>query len=208
MAVDGFLTRFFAPLAALTPPLPIELAGQWSTSTRRTYATAKQLGSGVGPFVTVTDARWDGRLESAVPLAGLLLSWSPRAGEARWVKSPPAGITPLVSVHLAAAGLAPRGAASFGVLFHGATLPSVPVPSWDEARHASAPGHPYGKTGRLHLIAEAGGTSFIVVPLQQAMLKVGRNGLWRVRDEVAGALPEPLRTMMTRRRTGYLAATG
>ncbi len=91
-------------------------------------------------------------------------------------------------------------------MFHGATLPSVPVPSFDDARRASALGDPHGETGRLHLIAEARGTYFIVVPLQQAMLKVGRNGLWRVREELAGDLPEPLRNVMTRGRTGRVAA--
>lgn len=58
-------------------------------------------------------------------------------------------------------------------------------------------------TGRAHQIAEAAEAAFVVVVLPKSLLKVGRNRLWRFREEIAAALPTDLR-LFAGRRTGIL----
>jgi hypothetical protein len=62
-------------------------------------------------------------------------------------------------------------------------------------------------TGRLGWVAEAQGVNFGLVLLPVPAPKVARNGLWHLRDQLAVALPEPLRRLLTRGRSGFLPAS-
>src|SRR5262245_31046743 len=88
------IERLAAELAPIVPAEPVEVSGAWSTTRRRTYASATQLGSGEGPFVEVVDVRWQGTLACAVPLAGYLFMIT--SDEASWVKSSPPTIDPVL----------------------------------------------------------------------------------------------------------------
>jgi hypothetical protein len=62
-------------------------------------------------------------------------------------------------------------------------------------------------TARLGWVGEAQGVNFGLVLLPVPALKVARNGLWHLRDQLAVALPEPLRRLLTRGRSGFLLAS-
>src|SRR5918996_491787 len=74
-----------ASLAALVPNEPVEFVGDWVPTTRRTYETAGQSGTGSGPFVDVIDLRWRGTLACAEPIAGV--AFLVTAAELFWSKS-------------------------------------------------------------------------------------------------------------------------
>src|SRR5215831_13124329 len=123
--MPAWIEQFFAPLASIVPSEPVEVRGAWSTSRRRMYETAKQLGTGVGPFVEVTDAKWNGILECSVPLAVIAILNTP--AECYWVKSNPAVMNPPISVSLQARADHQDGRALFAASVHGCGLPAVLV---------------------------------------------------------------------------------
>lgn len=194
-----FIEDFFSPLAAVVHGEPVKLSGEWSTSLRRTYESAVQVDSGVGPFVEVIDARWAGTFESSVPITGIAMLY--RDGGS-WAKASPATMNPGVQVSVHARAGCVDGQASFAASLHGAFLPTVPVVCGDDLPAACTFGSSHAVTGRPHLVAEVDGTAFIVLMLQGSVLKVGRNRLWHLRDELASALPADLRQLLVRGRTG------
>lgn len=194
-----FIEDFFSPLAAVVPGEPAELRGEWSTSLRRIYENAIQVDSGVGPFVEVIDARWAGTFESSVPLTGIAMLY--RSG-GWWAKASPATMNPGVQVSLHTRAGCVDGQASFAAGLHGVFLPTVPVTCGDDLSAACTFGSSHAVTGRPHLVAEIDGAAFIVVMLQGSVLKVGRNRLWHLRDELVSALPTDLRQLLARGRTG------
>ena len=200
-----FIEAFLSPIAAVVPGEPAELRGEWSTSLRRTYENAIQLGSGAGPFVEVIDARWAGTFESSVPLTGIAILYLPSGGY--WVKASPATMNPAVQVSLHARAGCVVGQASFAAGLHGAFLPSVPVACGNDLIAACTFGSTHAVTGRPHLVAEIDGATFIVVLLQGSVLKGGRNRLWHLRDELASSLPTDLHQLLAHGRTGNLRST-
>jgi hypothetical protein len=54
------------------------------------------------------------------------------------------------------------------------------------------------------LVAEVNGAAFVVIALQKSALKVGRNRLWRIREELTSSFPADLRQYFGRGRTGVL----
>ena len=204
MIVPPSIERLASFFATLVPPLPVEITGAWSSSTRLVYRDKNQLGTGMGPFVEVIDLRWQGRIDCAEQVAGI--AFLVRDDEVHWAKSPPPVPGPAVEVSLhARAGEHPEGA-TFATSLGGSGLPAVPIPTGANLA-ASCLLHPgSSQTGRAHIVATAEGVAFVVVLFQRAVIKVGRNRLWRLRDELAAGLPQPVREILTRGRTGVINA--
>ncbi len=193
----GFVEELSSPLTAVVPAEPVTVRGSWSTHRRKAYSDASQLGTGTGPFVEVVDSVWAGTFESAVPLAGIALMCTP--GTAWWAKSSPAGVHLPVRVSLTASSATTGERATFAGSFHGAFVPWVPV---DGGQAGCRLGTENLATGRPHVVAEVGDVAFAAVLLPEALLKVGRNRLWRLRDAIAPGLPSSLAELLTRRRAG------
>jgi hypothetical protein len=56
----------------------------------------------------------------------------------------------------------------------------------------------------MEQLAQAETAAFVVLLIQGRFLKVGRQRLWRIREELASSLPQRLREILTRRRTGSI----
>ena len=99
------------------------------------------------------------------------------------------------------------GTASLAFTFHGAVLPGRTVPSRDRLLEVCTVREGPLVTGRLGWVAEAQGVNFGLVLLPGPALKMARNGLWHLRNQLAVALPEPLSRLLTRGRSGSLPAS-
>ena len=189
-------------LAPFVPQEPVLLAGAWTRSIRRSYANAAQLGTGSGPFVDVVDLRWGGSLSCAVPVAAL--SFLATARELFWAKSaPPAAVQP-VHISLHAYERDRSGAATFAAGVADSFLPGVPTSGAHDLAAVPMPGPARFTTGRVTQLAATTEVSFHVLVLQRPIVTVGRKRLWRVRDELASALPPRACELLTRRRSGTL----
>jgi len=198
------LEQFLSPLATVVEAHEVSLRGEWSTSTERTYAHASQLGTGEGPFVEVVNAHWRGVAQGPRPLAGLAFSATTKG--VTWSRSERPAASPALEVSLRASAWE-LGTASLAFTFHGAVLASGTVPSRDRLLEVCTVREGPLVTGRLGWVGEAQGVNFGLVLLPVPALKVARNGLWHLRDRLAVALPEPLRRLLTRRRSGFLPAS-
>src|SRR5262245_65143454 len=94
--MHALIRKLAAAIEPLASQETVEISGEWSSSSRKTYTNKSQLGSGSGPFVEILDHRWRGVCECSVPLAGLGFMVTPRA--TYWIKSPPAVLNPMVEV--------------------------------------------------------------------------------------------------------------
>ena len=198
----SLIQKFASELAAVVPEETVDISGTWSTSRRKTYENPMQTGSGAGPLVEVVDVRWSGTLACAVPVAGIAFLVTP--SEIHWVKSAPPTINPSVSVSMhARAGYTPERA-SFSAGLQGAFLPAVAFACGEDLIAACTLGQTRIATGRAHLVGEVKGAAFVVLLLPASVLKVGRNRLWRLRDEPLSLLPADLRDLFGRGRTGVL----
>jgi hypothetical protein len=191
-----------APLSRVIPPMPVDIRGQWSRTSRRTYASETQLGTGQGPFVEVEDARWRGALECAVPLAGIAVLLTEE--ETRWSRSAPAALAPPLEISLHARAGGGDGRASFAADFHGAHLPSLPVPCGPDLTAACLLEAGPLLTSQAQRLAAVPGAELLVVLLPASAIKTARNRLWHLRDELAAALPADLQRFLTRGRSGVL----
>jgi hypothetical protein len=122
-----------------------------------------------------------------------------------WVKAPMAAATLPIEVSLRAHAEYRPDMAMFAASMAGAGLPSVPVASGAKPSEV-CPLATNFLTGRVVTVADAKTAAFVVVILPRRVLKMGRNHLWRVRDEVASLLPMNIRELLTRRRTGVFDA--
>ena len=191
-----------ASLGAFAPREPVELAGSWLPTTRRTYEGEHQGGTGSGPFVEVADFRWRGTLACDVAIAAIAFLTTPT--ELLWSKSLPA-VTPLsveVSLHAYADHSMDR--ATFVAGIGGATLPGIAVPYSGDPAVDCQLGKSHLTTGRVDLIAQTKTAAVWAVLLPGQFLKVGRHRLWRVREEWAPQLPPAVRELLTRRRSGSI----
>ncbi len=177
------------------------MSGAWSTARRLQYASRAQDGSGEGPFVEVFDWRWDGAFDSPSPLVGI--AFLAHEGSLYWAKSERPAAQPAVSFTASGWAARPSSVSAAGS-FHGAFPPSAPVEIRDEPPRACVLGPSTAVTGAPHLVAQLGGATFGVVLLPASAVKVGRNGLWHLRDDAAARLPPALRELTTRRRAGEL----
>jgi hypothetical protein len=190
--VHLLIERIEHALADLVAPEPIEIRGGWSRSLRRTYSDPAQSGSGAGPFADVVDVLWRGTFDCACPIAGVAFLHTGRS--LHWVKSQPASPNLAVQVSLHAyADHSPEGA-TFSAALGQAFLPGVRVRCGPDLETACALGPARAATGRAHCVAEIDGVAFIVVLIPGALLKTGRNRLWRLRDPLGPTCPTTCET--------------
>lgn len=199
------LEEFDFALAKFVPPDVVALEGQWVLSRRRTYQSEESR-PGDGPFVEVLDMTWTGSLVGAKPLAALVVLTGPTA--VHWVKS--ARVATGLPVHLSLHAYADHSpdVATFAASVGDAYLPAVPVAYMgtptDTCEISTGP----IVTGRMSLLASADRADILVLLIQAGLVRVGRNRLWRFRDEYAAMLPPRLREVLTRRRTGTMPVAG
>ena len=191
-----------ASLAGLVPNEPVELVGNWLPTTRRTYETASQSGTGSGPFVDVVDLRWRGTLACSVPIAGV--AFLVTAAELFWAKSTPAAASLGVDVSLHAYADYSVKLATFTAGIGGAVLPGIAVPCGVDLRGACTLGHTHLTTGRVEQLAQTAQAALVVLLIQGRFLKIARHRLWRIREELASSLPPHVRHILTRRRSGSI----
>jgi hypothetical protein len=191
-------------LSSVVTAKPVAVSGEWSTSSRRTYRSEAQLSSGVGPFIEVEDRKWNGILSYEEAIGGMGLLVTPSG--IYWGKGPiiAHALPASVSLHTYAA-FKPEGA-TFGAGVAGTGLPAVPVPVHGPLVEACRLKPDGLSTGRVEVLAQVGAVTFAILILPRAVLKMGRNHLWRVRDQVASQLPTMMRDLLTRRRGGSLSA--
>ena len=197
---EPFFRRLDSSLNGLIPSEPLEFLGDWSTWSRKTYVSESQSGTGAGPFIEVEDRRWTGTLTSRAPISGIIFLVTPST--VYWVKAPTVATTLSVGVSLHAhAGYSP-GRATFGAELGGACLPSVSVAAPGNVDDVCTRGRVKLTTGRVVTLARTDDVAFVAIVLPNNVLRVGRNRLWRVRDDVASPLAADVRTLLTRRRSG------
>jgi hypothetical protein len=190
---------FFDGLRDVVAAEGVRMSGAWAEKPQRRYASPNQAGTGEGPFIQTIDWRWDGTFHSISPLAGLaLLSVEDHL---YWVKSHPPVAGPAAS--FSAHGWAARpGSVSLTGSLLGAFLPSVPVEINQEPPASCVIGEAAASTGTPHVVAQLGGVVFGVLLLPAAAVKVARNRLWHLREDIASRLPPGLQQLLMKGRSG------
>ena len=177
----------------------IELSGKWIEASRRVYRTHTD------PYFEVLDRTWEGDLSSAAPIAGVAFVCA--GPDLYWVKSRPPAASLDVRINMGAFANDTRGAWTASLSLGGSVAPAVPatfpaaVPSL-----ACAPGA--HRPGVALSLLRTDSVELLVLVLPGRLLSVGRNRLWRLREEQAAQLPEPVRLLLTTRRTGRLTSDG
>lgn len=197
-----FLDQLDLSLSGLIPAEPVELRGEWSQASRRTYRSGAQIGTGSGPFVDVVDLRWRGALTCDTAISGI--AFLAVADTLYWVKASDASLSLAVGVSLHAySGYTDQGA-TFAASLSDTRLPGVPVPGRVDLVEACALEPGVLTTGRVARVARASSAAFFVLLMPRSCLRFGRKRLWRLREELAAALPDAGRQLLTHRRTGVL----
>jgi hypothetical protein len=184
------IERIAQSLVAIVPPEPIEIRGSWSRATRRVDGAE------------VIDARWSATIACAQPLAGLAFLRNESA--LYWVKSPPACTDLPLAVSLSAYASRATGTASLAASIGSSLLPGLAVRCGPDPERECALGPTRAETGRAFPVAEIDRTAVFALLLPGALVKIGRNRLWRLRDDLAVDLPADVRTLLTRGRSGSL----
>lgn len=200
MLNDPFFSLLDSSLAAMIPSDTVELSGDWSTNTRKTYESKNQDGSGIGPFIEIEDRRWRGTLSCPSTVTGILFLVT--ANKVHWAKAPTIAPTLPVNVGLHAYAGYAATRATFSAAMGGASLPGVPVAAPAKLDEICPPGPRSFSAGRVIPLACTEGAAFVVLVLPGIAVKMGRNHLWRLRDELASSLPMDIRELLTRRRSG------
>jgi hypothetical protein len=177
-------------------------AGAWLPVSRRTYVSPAQHGTGAGPFKEVIDYRWDGAFSSSAPIAGIAFALEPAF--TYWVKSSPPSLELPVSIRVAAYADGSDDRCTVTLGLGGSFLPGFPAPATPglPALALGAGTHPLGTALS---IVQAPSVELCVVLVPGSLVEMGRNRLWRLRDRQAPHVPEPIRTLLTRRRSGRIA---
>ncbi len=197
-----FLDQLDLSLSGVIPAEPVELRGEWSESARRTYRSGAQIGSGSGPFADVVDLRWRGALTCNAPISGI--AFLAVADTLYWVKASEASPSLEVGVSLHAYSGYTDQRATFAARLADSRLPGVPVPVAADLIEACALEPGVLTTGRVARVARASSAAFFVLLMPRSCLMFGRKRLWRLREELAAALPEGARQLLIHRRTGVL----
>jgi hypothetical protein len=199
-----FFQELDLALAEVIPPEPAVLDGEWSASRRRTYQGA-QSKPGVGPYVEVVDWTWTGTLVGAAPIAAV--AFLATSTSVHWVKAGPA---PAQTIRLSLTTDAGRSSerATLGASIGDVALPGVPVAYRGSASDACVISTAPIATGRASALASAEKAVVVLLIIQRDLLKVGRNRLWRVREDLASSFPPHVRELLTRRRSGRYSLSG
>ncbi len=195
-----FLSSLDSSLRELIPSEPIEVFGEWSTKTRKTYQSSKQKGSGVGPFLGVEDREWIGTLNCRTAASGIVFLLT--TTKIYWVKAPVIALTLPVAVSLHAYAENAGDKATFTAGMGGAFLPGICIAAPTRHGEVCSP-EPKGlTTGCVFTLAQTDSAAFVALALPGSVLRMGRKRLWRLRDNVASALTPDTRKLLTRRRSG------
>lgn len=200
--VTSFLRVLDASLSGLIAHEPIELVAEWSTKTRRVYRSDTQQGGGAGPFVEVEDRMWQGTLHCPGDSGAILFLLT--ADSVRWVKAAMIAPTLPVEVSLHAYLGFARERSTFTGRMAGAVLPGVPVATPANLSDVCAHAPRTLQTGRVLVLAQTEDAAFAAVVFPKAALKMGRNHVWRLRDDMASVLDPGIREVLTRRRSGTI----
>lgn len=187
--MQSLIERIEAALHELVPAEPIEIRGAWSRATRAGNPN-------------IVDALWRAPIECEAPVVGL--GFLEHRESLHWVKSEPASLEQVLTVSLTAYADQRVPGATFSCGFARAALPGVPVRCGPDLENACALGPAHAIAGRAQRVASIDDTAFVVILLPAAVVKTGRNRLWRLRDEFTRALPEDLRALLTRGRSGMI----
>ena len=196
------LDQLDSSIRSVVPGEVVELAGEWTTSSRQVYRSQAQIGSGSGPFVEVVDVRWRGALTSASPFSGIAFLLT--ADNLHWVKAPEVSLTLPVDVSLHAYAGDIAVGATFTASLAGGYLPGVRVAGSADLAGTCTLEPQVVSTGRVTRLARTNSAAFFVLLLQHGLLKMGRKRLWRLRDDVATSLPPGIRELLVHRRTGSI----
>jgi hypothetical protein len=126
------------------------------------------------------------------------------AGSLFWAKTPDISSELPVDVSLHAYSEYTDRRATFTANLGGAYLPAISIPVNGELSDTCSVKQNVVITGRIACLAETDSAGFFVLLLTRDAITVGRNRLWRVRDEVASSLAIDLRDLLSRRRTGVV----
>jgi hypothetical protein len=201
--IDAQVRELASLVAAAAAPERVEIRGAWTSARRKTYASSSPAGRGSGPYVEVVDHRWHGTLHCGSPTAALAFLLA--ADAAYWVRSaPPAADLPVeVSMHARAGSL--PGRATFTARIHGGMLPGVPFDCGSDPVDACALGGATTETGRAFALASVPGVTIVVLLVPKRLVEVGRNRLWRFREERLSSLTSH-RSPFARGRSGSIVA--
>jgi hypothetical protein len=97
---------------------------------------------------------------------------------------------------------------TFTTQMAGAYLPGVPVAAPRSVADVCPQGPISFSTARVVALAETEDAACAVLILPGSVLRMGRNRLWRLRDEVASSLTPDIRELLTRRRCGVFDVGG
>jgi hypothetical protein len=200
MLQSSFFDQLDASLNELVPAHRVECHGAWSTSRRRTYASPSRQGTGAGPYVEVIDARWGGAVTAEVEISAI--AFLATACEIFWVKTPVVATTLEAQITLSAYADSTPQRATLSASLGGAVLPGVPIAAEGRLEDVCAAGPQVLTAGRVARLAESKEASIFAVVLPREALKMGRNHLWRLRDDLAARLTPMQRELLTRRRSG------
>jgi hypothetical protein len=195
-----FLDQLDLSLSGVIPAEPVDLRGEWSQASRRTYKSDAQSGTGSGPFVEVVDLRWRGALTCDTAISGI--AFLAVADTLYWVKASEASPSLAVGVSLHAYPEYTDRGATFAARLADTSLPGVPVPGSANLIEACLVQPGMFTTGRVARVARASSASFFVLLMQRSCVRMGRKRLWRLREEFAASLPDAARQLLTHRRTG------
>ena len=194
--------EFEVSLAGLVPGQAVEFTGGWQPTTRRTYQTASQLGTGSGPFVDVLDFRWQGVLACDVPIVSIAFLLT--ATECLWAKSAPPSSRMDVEVSLHAYADYLQDRATFATSIGGAFLPGIPVAFNGDPTAVCSLGKTPLTTAHMETLAQTAEAAVVLLMLPAPVIEVGRKRLWRVREGLASSVPPRVRDVLTRRRSGSI----
>jgi hypothetical protein len=132
--------------------------------------------------VDVVDFYWRGRLSCGSPLAALAFLVTPDA--IFWVCAAPVAANPTVEVSVhAREGSLPGRATLMGSIL-GSRLPGVAFACGEDPITTCVLGDASTTTGRAHPLARVLDVSIVFVLVPKSLIEVGRNRLWRFRDDL------------------------
>ena len=201
-----FFRLLDSSMSGRIPSEPVEVVGDWSTKTRKTYQSEEQKGTGLGPFVEVVDRRWHGTLSCRTTATSIIFLVT--ATKVYWAKAPTVALTLSVDVSLHAYAGCAGNRATFVAGLGGAGLPGVPVAAPTKLDEVCPPGPMRFSVGRVVTLACADSAALVAMVLPGLVVKMGRNHLWRIRDDVASSLPADIRDLLSRRRSGDFDVVG
>jgi len=187
-AMEEALTPFREAGSAL-------LDGRWQPESQRP-APAR------GPSAAIVDLRFEASFAAAGEIVAVAFLRTAEA--AHWVKCGPPAASLGVSIVLSRYADRRPPLASVACSIGRGCLPVVPVPAGEDlpaSLRVATGAHPLGT---LRPLLRAPPLEFLALLLPGPAVRMGRNRLWRLREEQAAALPGPLRSLLTRGRAGHL----